>query len=194
MSKPPIQTIVSTAAALEPLRLQECKDQLRIYTDELDTQIYTALAEMRELCEASINRTLRTEVSRKISYDKWPSSPIPLPWPPLISVTSITYYDGDNTEQTVAEANYRVHVSQELQGQIEFVSTWSAPTTYNRMDAVNITYKAGYQTREATPECVKRAIKILLSIEFDDVPPQREENARKRAFDCLAAVAWGPYR
>lgn len=188
------ETIVSEASALEPLTLSEAREQVRIYTSELDSQLHAAIAEVRELCEIRTARTLRTTVTRMVSWPSWPKMPIKLPWPPLIAVGSLKYYDTGNVLQTVDAANYRVFLSAELQGRLEPISTWSAPALYDRADAVQVEFTAGYQTREAVPPCVKRAAKILLSLEFDDVPPNREDNARRRAMDCLTAISWGPYR
>jgi hypothetical protein len=106
----------------------------------------------------------------------------------------LTYYDVDGNEQTVDSSNYRVNLSQELQGELEFIATWTAPSFYDRADAISLQYTAGYQTRAAVPRNVVRAMKILISLEFDDVPPNREANARLRAKDCLTAADWGAYR
>ena len=188
-----IQTIVSTANAEEPITLSEAKDQVRIYTTELDEQLNDAISEMREFSEVFTARTLRTTVTRKVELSCWPPSPFRIPWPPLIAISSIKYFDTAGDEQTVSSGDYRVHLSTELQGQVEFISTWSAPALFDRIDAVAIEYTSGYGTLGAVPRNVKRAMKILLSVEFDDVPIGRENNARQRAMDCLTASDWGSY-
>ena len=122
-----IQTIVSTSSAEEPITLSEAKDQVRIYTTELDEQLNDAISEMREYSEVVTARTLRTTVTRKVEWSCWPDSPVRIPWPPLIAISSVKYFDTAGDEQTVSSGDYRVHLSTELQGQVEFISTWSAP-------------------------------------------------------------------
>jgi uncharacterized phiE125 gp8 family phage protein len=185
-----IQRVIDDSTADEPLTLQEAKDQVRIYTDELDVQVSDAIREVRKYCEAHTGRCLRTEVTREITFDAWPSEGIRLPWPPLISVESIDYWDADNNDTEFASSNYSAQLSDELYGFIEWAPSVSFPDTYSRRDAIRVQFKCGYQTRFAVPHQVKRAMKILLSLEFDDVPPAREENARKRAKDMLQSTDW----
>lgn len=189
------QTIVDESSALEPLTIQDARDQVRIYTDELDRQLVEAVSEVRAYCETYVGRTLRTEVTRQLAVDEWWSGRVVrLPWPPLTLVSWVKYYDSDNVDQTVDTDDYRVHMSGQLYGVVEFVKDWVKPTVYDRLDAIRIQYIAGYETRVAVPQEIRRAMKILLSLEFDDVPPNREANALARAKACLTAADVGSYR
>jgi uncharacterized phiE125 gp8 family phage protein len=75
---------------------------------------------------------------------------------PLQSVTSVKYYDSSNVQQTVASSNYRIYTFGKSH-YIEFDENYSFPAVYNRSDAVQIEFVAGYAT---TPEDIASWIAI----------------------------------
>jgi len=187
------ETVVDDTLALEPLTIDDAKDQVRIYTDDLNRQLVDAVQEIRAYCETYTGRTLRTEVTRELSMSEWPCRAFRLPWPPITYLSWIKYCDVNNTEQSVSEDDYSIIKSTDMYGIVEFVADWVKPALYNRLDAVKIQYVTGYETRDAVPLEIKRAMKILLSVEFDDVPPAREANAVGRAKAMLIAADLGAY-
>lgn len=96
-----------------------------------------------------------------MNLDKFPSSvtdALELPWPPLQSITSITYYDTDGDEQTWSADEYAVDITT-IKGRVRpaYGETW--PATRVMMGAVTITYVAGYgDDRDDVPEPIRRAI------------------------------------
>jgi uncharacterized phiE125 gp8 family phage protein len=74
-----------------------------------------------------------------------------LPLSPVQSITSITYRDTDNAEQTLAATEYDVTLH-ELVPRVTraYGKTW--PSTYSRPDAVKITYVAGWGNGAAVRE------------------------------------------
>jgi uncharacterized phiE125 gp8 family phage protein len=84
-----------------------------------------------------------------------------LPLAPVSSITSITYYDGDNTQQTLSADVYQL--LSDARG--PFVSPKSDqvwPGSYDRKDAVTITYIAGYGDTDAVPAAIKAAILLIV--------------------------------
>ena len=70
-----------------------------------------------------------------------------LPYAPLDSITHVKYYDGTNTQQTWTEnTDYSVHTFINQKGFIEIMDGIDFPTLYDRADAVEIKFKAGYGT------------------------------------------------
>lgn len=69
--------------------------------------------------------------------------------PPLINVISVEYYDTDNVLTTVDSADY--FVTDDLVPRLTFVENWTQPETYNRDDAVRVTYQVGYEPTESPP-------------------------------------------
>lgn len=84
---------------------------------------------------------------------------------PVSSITSIKYFDADNTEQTLSSSVYAV--SRDAIG--DYISlnpdqTW--PTIYARKDAVTITFVAGVPAAEVST-ALKTAVLMLVS-HWDD--------------------------
>lgn len=69
--------------------------------------------------------------------------------PPLVNVVAVEYYDEDNALQTVAASNY--FVTDDLVPRLTFVENWNQPQTYNRDDAVRVTYQVGYEPTSSPP-------------------------------------------
>jgi uncharacterized phiE125 gp8 family phage protein len=82
---------------------------------------------------------------------------------PIIAVSSIQYYDVANTLQTVAASVYQVDaISPNRPARICTVSGQSWPLTYDRMNAVQVTFTAGYgATREHVPLGIRHAILMV---------------------------------
>jgi uncharacterized phiE125 gp8 family phage protein len=90
-----------------------------------------------------------------------PVSEILVPRPPLISVSSITYVDGNGTTQTLSAAAYKVDTDSEP-GRITPAYGYCWPTTRAEINAIAITYVAGYATRAAVPASIKQAMLLLI--------------------------------
>lgn len=103
-----------------------------------------------------------------------------LPKPPLASVTSITYYDADNASQTLS-ASYYVVDAKSMPGRIVLASGYSWPSTYDRPNAVTITYIAG-TAASAVADTHKQAIKLLVAHWFKNAEPVSDTMAAKIPF------------
>jgi len=79
---------------------------------------------------------------------------------PLSSITSITYYDTDDAQQTLSTDVYGVVTGDA--GHIYLKNNQSWPSLYNRPDAVTITFVAGYGAASAVPPWAAQAIKMLV--------------------------------
>lgn len=101
---------------------------------------------------------------------------VPLPFPPLESVTSVTYYDGDGNQQTLSSSNYAIDTTRPVPI-LRFVD--SLPDLDpNRSDRIIITYVCGWAT---PPADVVRAVlelaagyyltrESVATIQFQPVP------------------------
>lgn len=179
---PSALTIV-TPPAVEPVLLAEAKDYLRVTDGDSDVTISNLLTAARLYAETFTRRALITQ-TWKITADSFPSKAsryqngqytstvypgqgFLLPMPPAQSVTSITYYDADNTLQTLSSSLYQVDALGEPARVIPNPnSLW--PTTYTRLNAVTLTYVCGYGASGASvPQGIRQAILILTSAWFD---------------------------
>jgi uncharacterized phiE125 gp8 family phage protein len=160
-----LQLTETVAPTVEPITTAEAKAHMRVDITDEDTLIDTYIEAARQLVEETtgmvfVERTFRLDLPCL-------DTEIILPKPPLISVSSVQYYDSDNNLQTLASSNYDVDVPG---GRILISSTGTYPSTYVRPDAVQITFTAGYESaaspkdyRAPIPERVKAAIKLIVA-------------------------------
>jgi uncharacterized phiE125 gp8 family phage protein len=91
----------------------------------------------------------------RLALDYFPRAIVP-PLPDLLSVTSIKYLDRTGVEQTLAPADYTVFAG--APGRIVPANRMSWPSTDDFPEAVAITFRCGFASKEAVPETLKTAI------------------------------------
>ena len=149
---------VSTAPSVEPLTTSFAKLHMREDNSEQDNRIAMLITAARIAAERETQRSLVTQ-TLKLRFDKFPNSrEIVLPRPPLLTVTSIGYIDEDGASQTLASSSYQTDITSPF-GRVRLEPEASWPTTeYDRVNAVTVTYTAGYGTTQwadsATPGSV----------------------------------------
>lgn len=148
-----------------PVSINDFKNHARVRIDtttedEYIKSIILAAAGAIDGRDGWLGRALITQ-TWKLTMDIWPNGrTINLHLPPLDSVTSVKYYDANNTLQTFDASNYNVITTTEP-GQIELVDGASWPSTYNRSDAIFIEFVCGYGgSHVQIPERIKQYIKI----------------------------------
>lgn len=150
----------------EPLSLAEVKEFLRIDGDDQDATIDAMFTAAREYCEEVLSRQLMPATLR-LSLDAFPES-IVLPRPPLISLTAsesyptlgISYVDSQGATQTLATSVYQVDsYSEPAKVVLAYNQSW--PDTRTQVNAVNVTYRAGYADADSVPNRIKQAILML---------------------------------
>jgi len=129
----------------EPISLTAAKLHLRVDHTDDDVLIGDLIKSARDFVEDFTARRLivRTE---ELTIDAFPSNlieSIELPSAPLISVSSVKYYDIAGVEQTLATSIYTVDAKSEP-GQIYIAYGQWWPATQAIPNAVRITYLAGY--------------------------------------------------
>jgi len=151
-------------AATEPVTVSEAKDHLRVDISDDDTLIGNYIKTARQYVEyycgqSFISRTYRADIYG-FADDIW------LPYGPVLSVSSIQYYDTSSPEalQTWASANYRLHNDVIYRGiGVNFPSTGSQP------DNVQITYVAGWNadSPQTVPEPVRQVILLMVGSMYE---------------------------
>lgn len=125
-----------------------------------DPLIGTLIASARAAAELELRRKLITQ-TLDAYFDAFPAFPnerFATPrcflLPPLQSVTSITYYDTDGVEQTLAADQYTVDaISEPARIEPAYGVTW--PGTREQMNAVKVRFVAGYGDAADVPACVR---------------------------------------
>ena len=161
---------IVTQPATEVITRAEAKKQLRLnpadsHEDDLiDSLITTARQTCESLCRRSfINTTWR------YTFDNFPGGcsrnedQIFLPVAPLVSITSIKYYDTASVETTLDSTAYFVDTNGEP-GRVAPVYGTIWPVIISIPNAVQIDFVAGYGALASdVPEGLKSAIKLLLT-------------------------------
>lgn len=167
------QTVAPTE---EPLELSETKDFLKVCVGDDDTYIAALITAARQYVEQHTSRQLVTATWR-LRLDSFADKSFKacngdfwLPHPPLLAVSSITYYDTANASQTLSSSVYAVNTDDEP-GRIRLVWGQTWPTTYTRYDAVTITYTAGYGAASAVPQLAKQAMRMLVGHWYENRQP-----------------------
>lgn len=150
------------------LKLDDAKEELRVAHRDMDAHI----ARTNDWAVAKVERdaqiTLRPAVTRRLSIPDFPNwrgggfttdehvasrvwpprrykipHLIPLGYPPVSDVLTVTYYDEANVQQTVAATNYRMVQRDRASSILEFDENYTFPSVKNRLDAVQITFVTG---------------------------------------------------
>lgn len=186
----------------DPITLQDLYQSLRLDTegspathadDALLLSLITAATKhVEHMARISIIRR-----HLRVSYPSFPPKPtdyvrygpadrmksvsaLSLIYPHVLNVSSVRYYDADNVLHTISASDYILPDQQ--QPQIVFKSTFIPPTLYDRPDAVQINYYAGFHPTVANPTTqaqyagnvpasIKRAIILQVQALYDDLTP-----------------------
>lgn len=151
-----------TPPAGYPVSLDEAKAQCRVEDDASDGLINSLIAAATEHVEIYTGRAIITQ-TWKLTLDAFTDS-IMLAKGTVASVTYVKYYDVDGVEQTVSADDYTVDISSDPQW-IVVNSDASWPSTLDGINAVNITFVAGYST---IPPSFKHAILLLIGQWYDN--------------------------
>lgn len=154
---------IITAPATEPITSAEAKLHCRVDTDADDT-IFTALIEAaRQACESETQRALISQ-TLEATYSAWPENGqgIWIPKPPLTSVTSVKYYDGDGVEQTLSTDIYEVDTASEPGViSLKYGQTWPS-LQGDKLAPITVRYVTGYANAAAVPDSLR--VGMLLCI------------------------------
>jgi uncharacterized phiE125 gp8 family phage protein len=159
----------------------ECKLEARVDGSDEDSLFAEWIAESRDEVEDACRRALITR-TLEVTLRKFPRvRRISLPYPPLVEVNAITYYDQDNVQQTMAESDYIV-VADDTPGYVHLAEGASWPTTNLHDDPrIRIEYEAGHGTTAANGDAVYRgAIRALVALRYDCRSAWTPDAERKR--------------
>lgn len=148
-----------TAPLSEPVSIDEVKPHARITDDNSDLVLDSFIAVAREAAEAYMGRGLLTQ-TWKLVLDGWANvTPLPMA-APLQSVTSVTYYDENGTQQTLATSVYAVDaVSRPGTVSLKPDQSWPSLQSARLNGNVEITYVVGWTTADLVPERIKQGIR-----------------------------------
>jgi uncharacterized phiE125 gp8 family phage protein len=147
-----------------------------------DTWLTTVIKEARQAVEKVLGRAF-IQQTWDLALDEWPEGDrLELPYPPLSSVTSVSYYDTAQTVATMSSSDYIVDTYSEP-GLIVLGYGLSWPTvTLRPVNGIVIRFVAGHgAAASAVPETYRKQILMLCAHLYE----HREETA-ERALESIA--------
>ena len=161
---------VTTAPATEPVSLADAKVHIRTVTGDTseDAAIITPLiVAAREYCENFTRRAFAPQTI-KAYPDGWEDN-IKLPMPPLVSVTSIKYYDEDATEYTLSTDDYQVDT---IGGTVQILT--QPDEVLRKLNPIVIEYSAGYTS---LPKTMRQAMLLFIADKYQNRGDEPSEKA-----------------
>lgn len=158
-----------TGPAREPLSIEDAKEHLRIDQNDEDVWLLDAIKAVRQRAEGMLGRALISQ-TLEVALSGWPATRvIALPRPPLVSVTSVKYFNEADAEATLAASNYIVD-TRTTPGRLVLKSTMSWPATVLReVNGVIIRYVAGYgELASDVPAEIRAALKLWLGEMYEN--------------------------
>jgi uncharacterized phiE125 gp8 family phage protein len=157
----------------EPITRGEAKAHLRVDSDITadDDLIDDLISAAREDVEDFLGRCLVWS-TWEMHLDAFPCDEIRVPRPPLLRVVSIHYVDEDGVERELGSDNFQVDGAGYYPARICPAYDRSWPNTRAQMNAVRVTFIAGYPIDDAgsptdysahVPRAHRAAIKLQLA-------------------------------
>lgn len=158
----------TVAPSVEPVLTADQKTWMRVDGSDEDTLIGSLAAASRAYIEMATSRQCIT-ATWVLKMDNFPAGDMVLPIFPLQSITTIKYYDNNDTQQTWSSALYDVDTAMEP-GKVRPSSGEDYPTDVRgHADDVEITFVAGDGDASSdVPDGVLAAIKILAANWFEN--------------------------
>lgn len=155
-----------TAPTTEPIDVEAAKLHVKIDENDDSSLIYALISAAREHVE---NKTGRKMISQTwdLMLDGFPCGPIVLPFPPVTSITSVSYVDTAGATQTWASGatgyTTRLPVGPQAGPALIYPSYGiQYPSTRSQIDAVTVRFVCGYADAASVPSSLQAAMKLLI--------------------------------
>lgn len=161
--------VLNTPPTISPITRDELKEHLRIDASNTseDDFIDTIISASTDYFQQRSWRQLITATYTQY-FDEFPATGFELKKPPLQSVESIKYDDLADNEQTLSTSVYQVDTFSQI-GRVVLVEGESFPSTFDKINAVRVEYKAGYgDATDDVPDLIKSTIKLIAAWMFEN--------------------------
>ena len=156
-----IKNAVTTPPSAEPVSLADAKVHLRTVTGDTSEDsavISPLLSAAREYCENITGRALAAQTVK--AYPQGWEDNLRLPRPPVTTVTSIKYYDEDDTEYTLSTDDYQVDT---IDGTIQILE--EPDETLRLLNPIVIEYTCGYTS---LPKTIRQAMLLFIADKYQN--------------------------
>ena len=186
---------IVTAASEEPVGVPEMKAASRITTSSEDAYIATVLTAALGEAQGYTWSQFIAE-TRDAYYDDFNQLQHLLPYPPLVSVTSVSYVDTDGDTQTVSTDVWESATELDV-GLVRLKYNQQWPTdVQSHKDVVIVRFVCGYGAAAAVPQDIKQAIIVhaqaaYLHRDEQTVPPAFYRKLGKYSYRSFKPPFWG---
>lgn len=164
MSQETLSLELTSGPAVEPVTATEAKLHLELSGTTYDDKIDSLIAEARQQVEHDTDAALITQTWKQRFYGF--TDPLQLAKRPVQSVSSITYYDNGNSQQTLSSSLYSFDAKRR---QVHLAYNESWPATVSRWDCVEVTFVCGYgDAASDVPEMYKQAMLLQIGFNFEN--------------------------
>lgn len=152
--------VLVTAASSDPVTTAEARAYCRIDGTADDAALALLIPVATEYVQERCGQQL-IQATLLETWDCWPCE-FELDRYPVVSVSTVKYYDADGTLTTISSSNYHVD-TYSRPPRIVPVSSYTWPEHQDgRPSAIEVTYVAGYSSSATVPAKIKTAIKALV--------------------------------
>lgn len=158
--------LIATPATM-PISLAEAKVHMRVdddFEDDLITSFISAAIDHVDGYSGILGRCLinQTWALSGANFNEICLLPFP-----DVSSAIITYFDGDEVEQTFDSANYSL-LETPCGSRLGFRQGAVIPTVFARADAVTVEFVAGYGVSgDKVPAAIRQALKMMVAYYYD---------------------------
>lgn len=156
-----------TPPSVSPVSVDDCKLQLRI-EDTYDDEYIQILIDAATEYVGGRDGLLGNKLLINQTWDYSTTGPdsdgkLCLPFSPVSSIASITYYDGDEVSQTATVSDFNLFGDEDYAYlKPKTGNTW--PTIYNRPDGITVQFVAGYGAAASDiPKNITQAILLIVA-------------------------------
>ena len=162
----PVTDLVIEGPTVEPLTIDEVKQHLRFQSTSEDSLLALYIAAARQAFEHATDRQLLAATWER-RYQWFPARELELPRPPLLEVLSVSYFDADGAELTLAAGtDYVVEAPTgdfAARGVVRAVTAW--PSARGALGDVRVRYRAGYgETPSDVPALARTAMLMHIGV------------------------------
>ena len=178
--------IRTTVAPDALLTLADAKEHLEIDHSDRDsyiTSLVAAASVMIDGYDGMVGKPVAPQTVT-VTFEDVYAGDIIVPVANAQSLTSITYYDADNVQQSLDLANFRF-ITGEDETTLEPIDGFTWPAAYERRDAYTITLVAGFAT---VPDPIKHAARLMVGHWFENREAASDLNIRTIDFAVEALV------
>lgn len=178
-----------TAPASEPFTPAEAKLHCKVDVTTDDSLVALWIAAARQYAETFTGRALLNQ-TWDLKLSGFPCGAIVLPFPPVSSITSVSYIDTAGTTQTWSSALYETSIPtgpQAMPAQIQPVYGGVYPSTRDVFDNVTVRFICGYGASSSTIPALLRAAMLLLIARMYE---KREASIVEGDVSSADAILW----